>query len=251
MSVEPARDGMAWLNAYLPAADAFEVFARLDADARAAGAARAADEGAESPRTLPQLRADFLHHRIVGCGPNASVRATVHVVVPVGTLIDAAADGSGEPPAAQNAPAILAGYGPIDNVTAARLAARAPSFQRILTHPLTGTVLDVDRASYRVPADLKRWLAVRDGGCVFPGCARGPEQCDLDHTIAWQDGGRTSADNLAHLCRHHHRLKHRTAWNIARADPARTSSSRPDPRRPSVAWTAPSGRHYEPDPAPF
>ena len=69
-------------------------------------------------------------------------------------------------------PATLDGYGPIDLETARRLAGGAKSWVRILTHPVTGTVLDVDRKTYRVPKALRRWLGVREPVCPFPGCIR-------------------------------------------------------------------------------
>ncbi|HEY5221829.1 MAG TPA: hypothetical protein VIJ18_02100, partial [Microbacteriaceae bacterium] len=47
------------------------------------------------------------------------------------------------------------------------LAAHAPSFTRLLTHPQTEAVLSVGRDSYRVPADLRQWLRIRDGLCRF------------------------------------------------------------------------------------
>jgi hypothetical protein len=105
-------------------------------------------------------------------------------------------------------PAELDGYGPIDADTARRLAAHAPSFQRILTHPETGAYLSYGRTRYRVPADLAGYLRVRDGGCRFPGCGRRATGCDLDHSQPWWPDGQTRHDNLAHLCRKHHRLKH-------------------------------------------
>ena len=36
--------------------------------------------------------------------------------------------------------------------------------------------------------------------------------CDLDHTVARSQGGPTTTDNLAPLCRHHHRLKDFANW---------------------------------------
>lgn len=111
-------------------------------------------------------------------------------------------------------PAELDGYGPIDAETARRLAAHAPSFQRILTHPETGAFLSYGRTSYRVPVDLAGYLGVRDGGCRFPGCGRRARHSDIDHTIDWARGGTTSHENLAHLCRKHHRLKHRSRWRM-------------------------------------
>ncbi|WP_424346571.1 DUF222 domain-containing protein [Kocuria sp. CH-021] len=144
---------------------------------------------------------------------------------------------AGDPPGATDC-AELAGYGPIPVSVAERIAAGAGSWSRVLTHPVTGTVLDHDRTTYAVPADLRRRLRARDGTCRFPGCRRRAERCDLDHTVAWVDGGRTAADNLAHLCRHHHVLKHRHGplgrWQVRHRHP----------RTPEgvLEWTSPAGR---------
>ncbi|WP_052293910.1 HNH endonuclease [Sanguibacter keddieii] len=175
-------------------------------------------------------------------------------------------------------PGDLAGHGPIDAHTARRLAAQAPSFLRILTHPETGTVLSVGRDRYAVPADLKSWLRIRDETCRFPGCSRRAQRCDIDHVKDWAHGGTTDHHNLIHLCRNHHRLKHTTAWTVSTGPPvddhgppgrsstdppSRQSTNAPDGptsrpgsrhRAPAhdeaaftgdvVHWTAPSGRTY-------
>lgn len=221
VEIEPARDGMAWLAALLPAADALLIRSRLD------GAARAV--GAEDPRSADQLRADaardlLLHGSLPsGCDDLAeavsSVRPTVHVTVPVLSLMGATEE-----------PALLDGYGPIDADAARGLAASAPSFTRLLTHPVSGAVLDVDRTTYRPPADLKRWLEVRDGTCRFPGCARRAGRCDVDHTVDWQHDGRTAFDNLAHVCSLHHHLKHETTWSVRHLAEG------------ALEWTSPAGR---------
>jgi hypothetical protein len=133
----------------------------------------------------------------------------------------------------------LDGYGPIDAATARKLTAHAPSFQRILTHPVSSTILDVDRASYRPPADLKRWLAIRDGTCRFPGCGRAARHCDLDHTTGWAQGGPTSAGNLAHLSERHHTVKTESLWKVH--------------QHPGgiLTWTSPTGAIRTTDPPPF
>jgi len=134
-------------------------------------------------------------------------------------------------------PATLEGVGPIDLDTARELAAAAPSFLRVLTHPETGAVLSVGRERYVPPADLRAALLVRDGTCRFPGCARRAARCDVDHALAWQDGGRTSIDNLAHLCRKHHRLKHAAGWIVTRE------------RGGTLRFTSPSGSTSVSEPA--
>ncbi|MDR5699457.1 HNH endonuclease signature motif containing protein [Agromyces aerolatus] len=161
--------------------------------------------------------------RVVSVG--SAIRPTVHVTVPVLTLLGL-----------DEAPADLDGYGPIDAETARELAAQAPSFTRLLTHPITGTVLDVDRGSYRVPADLRKWLQVRDGACRFPGCTRRAARCEADHSQDWAHEGTTAHDNLAHLCAPHHHLKHETAWSVKHLEGG------------TLEWTSLTGQVYRTTP---
>ena len=118
----------------------------------------------------------------------------INVTVPVLTLLGL-----------DDEPADLEGYGPIDPDTARRLAAHAPSMRRILVHPETGAALSYGREHDGAPADL-------------------------DHTTAWEHGGRTESAHLAALCRRHHRLKHESGWRVA-------------PERGGVMrWTSPAGQ---------
>ncbi|MBO0985764.1 HNH endonuclease signature motif containing protein, partial [Rathayibacter sp. SD072] len=230
-------DGMATLHLHLPAPEAHGAFDRIDR------AARALEEAPEESRSLPQLRADVgtallldgeIDERPDGSRPAAAVprgiRPRVAVTVPVLTLLGRSEE-----------PGVLEGYGPVDARTARRLAAQAPSFTRILTHPESGAVLSVGRTSYRPPADLRRALVLRDRTCRFPGCTRSASDSDVDHGVEWQHGGRTDVDNLAHLCRHHHRLRHTSRWSL-RHGPGGI-----------LEWTSPTGRRYltrpeEPEP---
>lgn len=224
----PARDGMAWLNAYLPTGTAHAVFNRVS---DLASSLQRPDE----PRTPAQLRADVLSELLIdgvgapgtpSAGLGQGVRATVLVTVPVMTLLGHSEE-----------PAHLEGYGPIDPDTARRLAAKAPSFIRILTHPETGCVLSVGRNRYKVPKDLRRWLRVRDETCRFPGCNRSAARCDIDHGLDWQFGGRTDSGNLANLCPPDHDLKSETGWRVEHA------------RDGTLNWTSPGGRKYSTEPA--
>ncbi|CAN7375636.1 DUF222 domain-containing protein [Microbacterium sp. LjRoot45] len=132
-------------------------------------------------------------------------------------------------------PAELIGKGPIDTATALRLAGTATGWDRVLTHPITGTVLAVDR--YRPSDHLKRTLRVRDEHCRFPGCRIPTHRSDIDHTTAREHDGPTELTNLAHLCRRHHTLKHHSAWRVRQT---------PDG---ILHWTSPTGRHYPDHPA--
>jgi len=226
--LDPAPDGMAWLSLFMEAERAVAIVDRLDSLA-AAPVVGEAGPGAGSPlagRTPAQRRvdlaADLLMSGILGDGVEAAatrrIAARVTVTVPVLSLLGVTDE-----------PAELDGYGPIDAETARSLAAHAPTVRRLLVHPETGAALSFGRSAYRVRADLAGYLRVRDGGCRFPGCARRAVRSDIDHSRAWAHGGGTDADNLAHLCRRHHRLKHESGWRVAH-EPAGI-----------MRWTSPAG----------
>lgn len=220
--VEADIDGMSWLSALLPTEVAAKIITGIDAEARTLA------ENEHETRSLDQLRADILGDVLTGTGTAGAVGVRVGVMVPVLTLLGHS-----------DQPGMLDGHGPIDPVTARRLAAEAPSFYRILTHPISGTVLDIDKVTLRVPADMRRWLQVRDQTCTAPGCGRRAVNCDLDHTIDRQFGGTTKVGNLAHLCRKHHRTKHHTLWQITHT------------RDGTIQWTSPTGHTQTADPPPF
>ncbi|TYL53900.1 HNH endonuclease signature motif containing protein [Agromyces mariniharenae] len=221
--LEPAEDGMAWLSLYLEAERGVAIMARLDALADA--------QSAESSATRAHSKLDAAADLLLGrpldadaaahASPLGVVSPRVYVTVPVLTLLGHTDE-----------PAELDGHGPIDAETARRLAAHAPSFRRILTHPHSGASLSYDRTVYRVPADLAGYLRVRDGTCRFPGCSRRAVGCDIDHTRDWATGGDTRHDNLAHLCRKHHRLKHNTRWRMSQMPSG------------DVRWTSPAGHEH-------
>lgn len=220
-------DGMATLSIFGPAAEVQAAQRRADAHAR-----HLRDQPGEE-RTLAQIRTDVLldllaHGETPQTGP-APARAAVAVTVPVMTLLGH-----------DDEPATLDGYGPIDADTARRLAGEATSWVRILTHPITGTVLDVDRRTYRVPTALRRWLGVRDPVCIGPGCTRPARDCDIDHRLDWQYGGTTADTNLAPLCERHHVLKTKSAWKLYR-----------DETTCVTWWVTPTARIVDPEPPPW
>lgn len=252
----PDRDGMAWLNAYLPADTAAGIWEKTTATARAM-------QGPDETRTLTQLRADIAASLLLSsgladsgttstgtetpygiaggmaagtgtsdrsgmagpriCGGVPVPRAQVLVTVPVMSLL-----GAGDEPA------MLDGYGPIPPSMARRLIADgADSFHRVLIDPRDGAPLEIGRTSYRIPRPLRQWLRLRDGKCPFPGCNNPSLDNEADHLLAWADGGTTGIANLGQPCRKHHRLKHTSAWT-----PTGASKDHPP------GWISPSGRHY-------
>jgi len=236
-------DGMAELGMVGPAATIEAVHARATAlgltviEARtAARAASGSDDtldGVSEPptpdtRSLDEIRFDvvadlLLTGHATAAASEASlpepeaIRAHVQLTIPVLTLLGRSDE-----------PATLAGHGPIALETARRLAAAAPGWDRVLTHPVTGCVLAVDR--YRPTTEQRRLLGVRDEHCRFPGCRQPVSRCDIDHTVAREHGGPTDVCNLAHLCRRHHTLKHHSAWRV-RQFPGGV-----------LEWTSPTGQ---------
>ena len=246
VSVFGQPDGMATLEADLPAADAATIEAAVSAAARSA---KAAGDG----RTMDQLRADMLVSpfrealtvgELAGAGPLAKQggrRAAISVTVPASTLLGIS-----------SAPGYLAGYGAITAATARELASEG-TWRRLLTDPVTGQVLDVGTETYRPNAAQERHVRERDGRCQFPGCRRVAVRCDLDHIAAFPKGP-TAVWNLVALCRRHHRVKHRSSdrdhlptWVRDSLENTRSGPLAPALHRTddgTLVWTMPAGRTY-------
>ncbi|MCU1425106.1 MAG: hypothetical protein JWM51_1397 [Microbacteriaceae bacterium] len=261
--VTPESDGMAYLTAYLSAEVAYAAYDRLtqiaeepgcDGDDRHHGQKRAdafADllllgdtcSATDAGELMPEptdadatagglALSDMVAPPLDGVpaaawGPGIQhrvghgIRPKVLVTVPVLTLI-----GSGREPGA------LEGYGPIDQDTARELAGNAPSFTRILVNPVTSSIVDIDRATYAVPADLRLALRVQDETCRSVNCNRPAAHCDIDHNVDYAKDGKTQISNLCHLCPSCHRRRHHTriaVRNLANGD---------------IEWTTPSGKVY-------
>ena len=77
--------------------------------------------------------------------------------------------------------------------------------------------LDVGRKKRLFTGTLRAVLIARDQGCAFPGCDRGPEECEAHHILPWYLGGRTSLSNGVMLCPfHHHLVEPNPLWTDAR-----------------------------------
>lgn len=110
--------------------------------------------------------------------------------------------------------------------------------------PLAGSLARVLAATRVQPLALGRTtrlatraqrtaLAIRDRGCVIPGCERPPGECQTHHVTEWAQGGTTDLDSLALLCWAHHRQVDLHRWRLVR---------NPDPVGPF--WiAAPIRRH--------
>ncbi len=75
-------------------------------------------------------------------------------------------------------------------------------------------ILNYGRATRTVPPNLFRAVAIRDGGCRYPGCDRPIAWCDAHHIHHWRRLGPTEYDNLVLLCNRHHHHVHRHNLNL-------------------------------------
>ncbi|MBB5788311.1 DUF222 domain-containing protein [Jiangella mangrovi] len=219
VSVMPASDGMAHLEARLRAEDAIALNARSNADA---ADLKRADAAAGAPaRTHDQRRADAL--AALGTGPTRSV--SVHVTIPFGSL-----SGLSEEPGE------LEGYGPIPAHIARKLAAEGV-WRWLATDPGSGRVMDLGRTTYRPTKALADFIIARDRTCRMPGCHRPARYCHIDHRDPYQNGGATSTANCQCLCETHHLLKHHGHWHCTTLPNGTT------------VWTSPTGHRYLTPPA--
>ncbi|OJU39538.1 MAG: hypothetical protein BGN97_05635 [Microbacterium sp. 69-10] len=251
--VKDLPDAMAELGLYGPAVlvhAAFERLTGMGKEVKKRTSPGAGGEGPDAePRALGQLRADLALDLLLTGAPAghdtpdgvlAAVDGHVSITVPVLALMAAEGDssralnaavGAGTSPAAE-----LTGRSPIDPATARMLAGAASGWDRVLTDPISGELIAVDR--YRPSEQLRRHLRARDERCRFPGCGMPARDSDLDHTFDAAYGGPTEEGNLAALCRRHHVLKHHTPWKVKQTGGG------------LLEWTSPTGRTYIDRPPP-
>jgi hypothetical protein len=215
--LEATPSGTANLHAYdLPPERAVAIMERINHTARMLPT---------DVRSVDQKRADVMMDILEGTPDTVSGvrRGVVDVHVDLDTLAGLN-DRAGE----------LAGYGPVIADIARKVAARAndAEWRYTVTDPDTGAIIDTGTTRRRPTATQRRDVQARDRTCVFPGCRMPALASDLDHRIPWSESRRTATEDLAPLCRHCHRIRHRSNWKYRRL---------PDGR---PQWTTKTGRTY-------
>jgi hypothetical protein len=90
------------------------------------------------------------------------------------------------------------------------------------------------------PGVVLRHLAqVRHATCTGPGCRRPAANCDFEHNIAYEAGGRTCLCNGNPKCRFDHRVKQDLRWRVEQLENG------------AVRWTMPSERQYTTEPTRY
>lgn len=227
LELQPTGDGMALLTALLPAPAAVTVFTVVDA---LAGTTRTAHDD----RDVHQRRADafttiFESIAATGALPDGTTlpskrrrRTEIQVTVAATTLLGL-----------DDLPGELAGYGPIPADMARQLAADG-TWRRLLTDPVTGTLVDRGTTTYEPGADLTAFVIARDVTCTYMGCSQPGQRCELDHRTPYdpsrRDDQQTTAENLDLRCKHHHEQKTHGGWTVRRI-----------PESGASEWTDPWG----------
>ena len=85
---------------------------------------------------------------------------------------------------------------------------------------------------YRPPPRLREYIAARDVTCRSPICGQPAWRADLDHTVPYDQGGRTCRCNVGGGCRRHHQLKQHPRWKLEQTKPG------------VFTWITPAGRIY-------
>ncbi len=101
----------------------------------------------------------------------------------------------------------------------------------IVVKPVIDTGEHIHVEGYEIPDRLREQVIQRDHQCVFPWCTRPARRCDIDHVIPYPEG-ETASDNLAPVCRRHHRLKTHGRWTYTMFELGR------------YLWTSPHGYQY-------
>ncbi|MDQ6935380.1 MAG: HNH endonuclease [Actinomycetota bacterium] len=110
---------------------------------------------------------------------------------------------------------------------------------RVVVKPVVDVAGHIQVGAYEVPDRLAEQIALRDHTCVFPWCTRPARPCradghgcDHDHVVPHEQGGATCSNNLAPLCRRHHRLKTHGRWRYTVLEPG------------AYLWSSPYGYTY-------
>jgi hypothetical protein len=117
--------------------------------------------------------------------------------------------------------AILTGIGTatifgVDEPISAGAARRLACSANILPVIMDGRSVPLDLGEgRRLFSEAQRYaLALRDGGCAWPGCPEPPDRCDAAHIAPWRDTRCTDLENGVLFCRFHHRRFDLDGWRI-------------------------------------
>ncbi|MBC7594777.1 MAG: hypothetical protein H7288_12700 [Kineosporiaceae bacterium] len=194
-------------------------------------AVAAAAKSAGDTRTRGQVMFDEFVLRATSQKKVTDVNVEVGVIMTTGSLMHT-----------EQAPAMLAGFGPIPAELAHNLIAAGKDvwIRRFFTDEVDGSLVDCDQRRRRFGGKVRHLITTQDRVCRQLG--RGAtavwriaavEDCSqFDHIVSYLNGGLTTRDNGQGLCGRSHLLKHLPGWCIS-AD-----------KRGDIVWKTSTGHRY-------
>lgn len=99
------------------------------------------------------------------------------------------------------------------SITVARHIACSGRIQRVTTGE-NGRIVRIGTEERVFNRHQRRAIALRDGGCIIPGCGVPAAWTEIHHVVEHARGGPTHTDNGVLLCWYHHRFLDRIGWRI-------------------------------------
>jgi hypothetical protein len=112
------------------------------------------------------------------------------------------------------------------SLASARHIACSGAVQRVVFDS-TGRIVQLGSLERVFTSHQRRAIALRDGGCIIPGCSVSADWCEIHHVTEHSRGGPTHTDNGVLLCWHHHRTLGTSGWKV------RMNHGMPEVRGPS------------------
>ena len=220
VTIRPAPDTMTFVTALLPVAQGVSVYAALK---------READVCCDG-RSRGQVMADTLVERVTGRSAAQPIPVAVNLVISDQALLGA-----------ENAAAVIAGYGSVPSAVAQKLiaaAAESPdslaTLRRLYAKPASGALVAMDSRSRLFPKGLAEFIGLRDQRCRTPYCDAPVRH--RDHAMPHRRGGRTSARNGLGLCARCNYTKEAPGWTV--------SAEIDENGRHAAQFTTPTGAHH-------
>jgi hypothetical protein len=204
---------MALVTGFLPVEQGVAAWASLDRHARSLKATG-------DIRSLGQIMADTMVERLTGQATAAAVPIEIGLTMSADALLSTSAE-----------PALLPGHGPIPAPLARELALGADAsttaddpvdcgdldraqvfLRRLVTDPVDGAVIAVDRRRRRFKGRLARFIVARDQTCRTPYCEAPIRH--IDHAVRRSDGGTTDALNGRGSCADDNYAKEAPGWQV-------------------------------------
>ncbi len=164
-------------------------------------------EDARDPRTPDQQRHDILA-AVVDIAARSGEIPTIGGAAPT-VLVSVRADDLSR----DHGAGYLDGVEAPISMTAIKQFACAGGIQKI-TLSAEGGILELGSVQRCFTGRQRRAIALRDGGCVIPGCRIPASWCEIHHVVPASKGGATHTDNGVLLCWFHHRTIDTSGWRI-------------------------------------